>query len=166
MRRLYLLRHATAVPAAPATDDFERALHEDGRREAPAIGRRLRERGLVPRRIVSSTAARAYQTARLVARELRIPARAIVRDEGLYLAASGKLLAAARATPDDVESLMLVGHNPGLTELANALGSRRIDPLPPAGVWCADFDVARWADVAPGRGELVWVDGPSHPAGN
>jgi phosphohistidine phosphatase len=166
MKRLYLLRHAKAVPADPSIDDFERPLHDRGRRDAPVIGRRLRERGLVPERVVSSTAARAYATARIVARELRIPVRGIVRDDGLYLAAPATLLATARATADDVGSIMLVGHNPGLTDLANALTDRRIDNLPTAAVWCADFDVARWADVERETGTLVWFDSPKQAVGD
>ena len=93
MKRLYLLRHAKAVPAEPALDDHARELTVRGMHDAGAMGRYIRKNGFEPELLLASTAARTRQTADLVLRE--IEARVDYR-EALYLAEPGKILASFR----------------------------------------------------------------------
>jgi len=159
-KRLYLLRHAKSSWDDPKLDDFARPLNKRGERDAPLMGRRLREQGFAPDRIVSSPAERAYETARTVARELGYAVAEIVRDEELYLASAATLLHRVHETPDALGSVMLVAHNPGLTNFANMLTGRHIDNLPTCGLYCADFSIRRWRDLTPGTGTLVTFDFP------
>lgn len=161
-KRLFLLRHAKSSWDDSKVDDHSRPLNERGKRDAVIMGRRLRQRGWVPDRIVSSGAVRAYATARAVARELRYPVRAIVKTDDLYLAEPSTLLACVLATSDMVGSLMLVAHNPGLTDFANALCDERIDNLPTCGLYCVDFPVAHWREATPGRATFVLFDSPKN----
>jgi len=159
-KRLYLLRHAKSSWDDPALDDFARPLNKRGQRDAPFMGRRFREQGFAPDRIVSSPAERAYETARTIARELGYALTDIVRDEELYLASPDTLLRCVHATPDALGSVMLVAHNPGLTDFANALTGQHIDNLPTCGLYCADFSIRRWIDLTPGSGDFVCFDYP------
>src|ERR1700733_13472039 len=109
MRRLYLLRHAKAVPAYPELDDHGRALTVKGMHDAAAMARYLRKNNFVPGLILASTSARTRQTAELVLRE--IEAKADSRDS-LYLAEAGKIFRQVQAAPPAAEGVMVVGHNP------------------------------------------------------
>lgn len=118
MRTLILLRHAAATTPWPDGGDFERALTPDGRAEAEAAGRLLAERGTRPQRLLTSPAHRARATADIVARCLGLARTGVEEDPALYLAAPAALRAAIAATDAAVGCLLLVGHNPGLSDLA------------------------------------------------
>jgi phosphohistidine phosphatase len=121
-RRLVLVRHAKASQDG---DDRDRALARRGTNEAPAIGRWLAERQILPDRVVVSPARRARQTWELAAAELR-PSRPSTQDEPeiddrVYGNTVDDLLSVIRETPDAVSTLAIVGHNPAIQELAIAL---------------------------------------------
>lgn len=120
MKHLLLLRHAKSSRDDASLADFERPLAARGREAAPRIGRELARRGWLPDAALVSPALRTRQTWDLVAAEL--PARpAAAFPATLYEAAGETLLAAIRQTPAEVEDLILVGHNPGMEDLADAL---------------------------------------------
>src|SRR5476651_2658867 len=164
MKRLYLLRHAKAVPADPALEDHDRALAVRGMHDAGALARYMRKNGFIPELILSSSSARTRQTTDLVLRELG--ARPDYRDS-LYLAEAGKILALVQGAPQSVAGVMVVGHNPGLEDLANLLAREPVrrkervrrdvleEKFPTAALAVLDFDVARWRDLKPGEGVLV-----------
>ncbi|MGP3921894.1 MULTISPECIES: SixA phosphatase family protein [unclassified Streptomyces] len=117
-RRLVLLRHAKAD--WPQVSDHDRPLAERGRKESPIAGRWLAGTGISPGLTLCSTAARTRETWKLVVHEL--PQRPkTVYEERLYEASLGELIALVNETPDDVRDLLLVGHNPGMHALADAL---------------------------------------------
>ncbi|MBL1069134.1 histidine phosphatase family protein [Streptomyces sp. 7-21] len=117
-RRIVLLRHAKAD--WPQVSDHDRPLAERGRRDAPAAGRWLAGAGVTPALTLCSTATRARETWKLVAHEL--PKRPkTVYEERLYEASLGELIALINGVDDEVRDLMLVGHNPGIHALADAL---------------------------------------------
>jgi phosphohistidine phosphatase len=164
MRRLYLLRHAKAVPADPQADDHARELTVRGMHDAAAMARYLRKNSFVPDVMLVSTSARTRQTAELVLRE--IGSKADYRD-ALYLAEPGKILKAVQAAPQGAEGVMVVGHNPGLEELAGILAREPVrrkererrdvleEKFPTAALAVLDFDADKWRDIAPGEGKLV-----------
>jgi|CZKW01.1.fsa_nt_gi phosphohistidine phosphatase len=119
-RRLLLLRHAKS--AWPDVADHERPLAARGRRDAPAAGRWLRESGCVPDHVVCSTAQRARQTWQLAVAELGASPR-VRFDERVYGATAGQLLDLAREAPLKAQTLLFVGHDPAMRELALTLAS-------------------------------------------
>jgi len=118
MTSLILFRHAKAVPAGPGGDHI-RALAAEGQRAAPLIGAELKRMGLNPEIILVSSAARTQETYTLAAAAGAFGA-ATVEDE-LYLASAGSILKRIRKVPPRTKSVMIIGHNPGLAELASRL---------------------------------------------
>jgi phosphohistidine phosphatase len=166
VKRLLLLRHAKTEPAGPGIDDHARALMPRGSEDAPKLGRYIADKGYTPAFIVASTAARTMQTVELVNEALKGTQR-IDYLEALYLAEPDVILSIIRLAPDKMESLMVVGHNPGLERLATALAREPVkrkekdrfdlieEKFPTAALAVLDFDVPRWRDVAAGEGKLT-----------
>ena len=149
MRRLTLMRHANAQWKDPQISDFDRPLNRRGIAEAEAMSRRLMQLKLIPTILLSSSARRAQQTADIVARELGIAARNTRSEETLYLAAAADILQVVLTSGPRIPHLMILGHNPGITEVANLLAPRRsISDLATAAVCSLTFDSRSWADVA------------------
>lgn len=166
MKRIFLLRHAkSAWPAG--VDDHDRPLAERGRAAAPMVGRYMREQGLLPARVLVSTALRTQQTFALVRPELvpgaeeALPAQLEPR---IYEAPPGALLTVLQEIDNTVPSAMLVGHNPGIAALAlGLLGPDAAETddyvrlrvkVPTAALIVLDAHVDRWADVAPASAAL------------
>jgi phosphohistidine phosphatase len=163
VKRLWLLRHAKAVSAETAPADFTRQLAERGERDARWISERLASGPHRPARIVASPAARTRRTAEIVAEVLARPSSSLVFDERLYLAAAGTLAAAVMATANDVESLLVVGHNPGLSELAlDLVPELPLDDLPTSGIVGIDVDAASWSELETARKRLRCYDFPKN----
>lgn len=153
MLRLTLIRHAKAQPAWSGQEDWDRALEGSGQRDAPEMGRRLKERHLKPEKVLSSPAVRAIATATIIVRELGVSASKVTQDERLYLAAPNTILAVIHELGGTAKHLMIVGHNPGITEFADAIcGERSIDNMPTCAVYSVEFDITRWS-------ELLWHTG-------
>jgi len=156
MKRLILVRHAKSSWATPAQDDIDRPLNERGLRNAPDMACRLRERGQVPALAISSPARRALTTAQLMAAELRIAGADIRVEPSLYEASVETWLRVIAALPASAASVLMVGHNPTLTELANRLcHALRSGNVPTCGVLCLDYDARSWNSVPESR-PLEW----------
>jgi len=160
MLRLVLLRHAKSSWDDIRIDDFDRPLAPRGVRNVPEMGRRLAQRGLTIDLVISSTAVRALATARGVAREIGYREDRIREAPELYLASPEEILGVIRAVPAGVDTLMVIGHNPGFTELANRLDDIRIDNMPTAAMLCVEFTATAWADISPAEAQLCWFDYP------
>jgi phosphohistidine phosphatase len=163
VRRLLLLRHAKTVPGGP--DDHERVLMGRGRADAPAMGRYIRDHGYEPDLILSSTSRRTVETVALLTVQLQGPARTDYV-ESLYLAEPLTILSVIRAAPNEVRTLMVVGHNPGMEAIATELAREPVkrkerdrfdlieEKFPTAALAVLDFDVAHWRDIDAGTGAL------------
>lgn len=160
MKRLYLLRHAKSSWKHPDLSDFERPLNERGKRDAPVMGKRLKEMQIQPDLILSSPAKRAHKTAKIIAKEIDFPKKQIVTDESIYAAGVSTLLDLIRKIDDSFRQVILIGHNPGFTDLANYLTNAQLDNIPTCGIFCTDFDIQSWKDVAEGKGTFVFFDYP------
>ncbi len=148
MKRLTLMRHGNAKWKDPELTDFERPLNRRGGAEAQAMARRLEELKLIPTLILASPAKRTRQTADIVARELGIATRLIRTDESLYLARAEDMLRVIRATGPRIPHLMLVGHNPGISRLADDLGVKYDGEDMGTGAVCTmTFDARLWSAV-------------------
>jgi phosphohistidine phosphatase len=158
-RRLVLLRHAKSD--WPDVADHDRPLAKRGRRDAPAVGRWLGEAGYVPDAVVCSTALRARETWELASGGLlaAVPGAspAVRLEPRVYDASVLGLLMLVREFPPEWRTALMVGHNPGLAELAAGLTDPPPDP-PPAFPTAAVAVLALpgpWSDAGPGQAKLL-----------
>jgi len=150
MKRLTVMRHADARWKDPGTDDFARPLNRRGLSGAEAIAKRLLELEFVPDRLLASTARRAEQTADIVARELSLSVRHVQREERLYLASAADMLRLIQETGPRIAHLMVIGHNPGASDLIHLLVPRGgISTLTTAALCSIVFDTEHWHAIGP-----------------
>lgn len=170
MLRLMLLRHAKSDWSGKV-DDHDRPLTEGGRRASTLMGRSMAAQGLRPDLAVVSTARRAQETWKRAGPALA--EHILQRDEPrLYGASAEAILEVIHETQHDVRTLLLVGHNPGLGQLAVELVGTAREPamarlqekFPTGALAVVDFDVERWGDVSAGLGHLAWFETPKSVA--
>lgn len=167
MRRLTLVRHASAGWSGAAGRDFDRPLTPEGEADCVAMGRALTERRFAPERILCSPAERAYRTAELLAAEIGFPHPRIESFDRLYLASSQEMEELIRATEATCSHLALVGHNPGIGELAQRLGATLHGGMVTCAVVQLELDVGAWDEVASGCGRLIAFERPGRgPVGD
>jgi phosphohistidine phosphatase len=165
MKRLTLLRHAQAETAHSGHSDFDRVLTRRGMEDAAEMARRLRGRKLQIAYILASTAPRAFTTAELFARTLKIPSACIENDDRLYTAGPNEFLNVLQELNSAHEHILIAAHNPGITEFADKLSNeRRIDAMPTCAVATMRFDIANWRDLRWGTGTEVDLDYPARQA--
>jgi phosphohistidine phosphatase len=163
MKRLILLRHAKSSWDHDGLADHDRPLAKRGLRDAPHMGKRLAQHGIAPKLLLTSSAVRARTTAELVIEALGRPDVEIRIEPAIYLASPGQLLDAVASQDDDVGELILVGHNPGMTQLANMLLPEFPLPnLPTAGTVGVDCDCASWSIFDTGPFRLRFYDFPKN----
>jgi phosphohistidine phosphatase len=155
MKRLTLVRHAKSSWKDTDCADIDRPLSGRGKREAPRMGAFLAQQGLRPDIILSSPARRARKTAKLLAQEIPGAEDRLLFDPALYEASATVLLERVRALDEAWQHVMLVGHNPGLTDFANLLTAIGIDNLPTCSVLIADLAVDAWREAAAGCGQPI-----------
>ncbi len=162
MKTLYLIRHAKSSWEATDIEDFERPLNERGKRDSPRMGKRLKEKDIHPDLILSSPAKRALSTAKKIAKILSYPKENIKTDRKLYHADEDTILAVTQNLKDKFNTVMLFGHNPGLTDFVNTLmdGEFDIDNVPTCGVVAFTFGMDSWKDLTWGKGKLLFFDYP------
>lgn len=163
MLRLTLVRHAKTEPQHPGQEDWDRALEPRGQRDAPEMGRRLKNRDLIPDKILTSPAVRALTTATIMAREMGVSASKVTQDERLYLADVKSLLKVVKELGNTANHLMIFGHNPGISEFADAVSSERsIDNMPTCAVYTLQFDIKNWSEVERDTGVDAEFDYPKN----
>ena len=160
MKTLFLVRHAKSSWDNPSLSDFDRPLNKRGKHDAPFMGKLLKSKDIIPDFIVSSSAVRAVTTARHFAEAFEIPKNLIQLEENLYDAEIKDILTVIRGCDDQYNSLMLFGHNPGLTECANYLCQHPIDNIVTAGVYSIGFNVGTWKKVDHGNGTFRFYEYP------
>lgn len=160
MKTLYLVRHAKSSWNDRSLDDIDRPLNGRGKRDAPDMGRRLARQGHWPGQVIASPARRARDTARAICAELDIAADTIHIDEDLYFSGVEGMLRAIERADDAHDTLMLVGHNPTMTELANLLGDLGEWNMPTCAIAIIGFDMASWGLVRTVDGRLLGYDTP------
>ncbi|HEY5565812.1 MAG TPA: histidine phosphatase family protein [Gammaproteobacteria bacterium] len=164
MKRLTLFRHAKSSWRDPDLADHERPLSGRGEKDAPRMAERLRVRRARPSLIVTSTAKRALETAHIVARSLGYPREFLHVEPALYLADPATILQVIAAQDEGFSDLLLVAHNPGLTDLVNELvPDMRLNNLPTAGVVAMESTAERWADIGARNTTLIFYDYPKNP---
>jgi len=160
MKTLTLVRHAKSSWRDTVLGDRERPLNKRGTRDAPIMGRRAVDAGIRPSLIISSPAVRAWTTASVFATELEYPVEFLQREDDIYLASLDSLLDVVASQDAGFNSLMLFGHNPGLTDFANFLSPGLTNNLPTAGIVSVQFDQEDWQLYEKPKTELLVYDYP------
>ena len=159
MKRLYLLRHAKSSWKDTSLPDHDRPLTGRGRRAAKAIARHMRDNGIEPELVLCSTARRARETLDRI--EPALGTGEVQLEPDLYAASAPALLERLRSVPDSVESVMVIGHNPGLQELGLELArtgpaaSDLAAKYPTAALATLAFDASSWRELDRDTAELV-----------
>lgn len=147
MKRLTLLRHGHAEREG-AAGDAERALTRRGEQEAWSASARLAELGLLPQYILASAAVRTRQTAGIAQASFGLPREAMALEPRLYLADTFSLLDVIAGVADDVGHLLVVGHNPGLSELVHLLAPNSRFSSLETGAWATlETPVKTWGGL-------------------
>lgn len=145
MKTLLLLRHAKSSWSEPGLEDHGRPLNKRGKHDAPLVGKLIREQGLTPDLIVSSTARRAQDTARLVGEACGYDGEIDLRQE-LYLSDASCYLDILQTLPDQVNNVLVVGHNPDLEELLGLLTDYN-ETFPTAALAQVELPIANWQSL-------------------
>ena len=157
MKTLLLLRHAKASRDDADLPDHNRPLTDRGKKDAKRLGRQLHDAKLVPDLIISSTARRARKTASKVAKQTNYP-RAIELTDRLYLSTPQEHLEVLRSVPDGEACIMLVGHNPGLSQFVSELTDTDTE-LATAELVQLELPIKHWSEIAKARSaklKKVW----------
>jgi phosphohistidine phosphatase len=156
MKTLLLMRHAKSSWKDTVLADIDRPLNKRGKRDAPRMGRLIREEGLIPDIILSSTALRARMTAESVTDQCGYAGEIIYLDE-LYAADPQTLLEALIRLPEEYSRVLMIAHNPGLEELVERL-TGKYRPMPTAALAYLMIPVQLWQDLAePVEAKTVFV---------
>jgi phosphohistidine phosphatase len=162
MKKIILIRHAKSDWDNPSLPDYDRPLAARGLEDAPKMAELLKKRAIKVDGILSSTVQRAKQTAEITAQVLGIPETHLQWDRSLYHASADHLLAVIQAQPIHLQTLILVGHNPGLTELIIDLGVN-LDNLPTAGQFAFTVLSDNWKDLSAANCRFDWWASPKKP---
>ena len=164
-RILVLVRHAKSDWSTAGLSDFDRPLNNRGRNDAPSMGKRLKEKNIIPDLIISSPAKRAAETAKLIAQEVGYGEDDIQWVEKLYHCPSfifeDVILEAA--IPAHTKSVFIFGHNPGITDYANdTINDFSIDNMPTCGMAGLSFDAEDWNSFPSAKHNLLFYDYPKN----
>jgi phosphohistidine phosphatase len=157
MKKIIFIRHGRAEDADPEISDFERSLTKKGKVISRQMARVLKEKEKNPGLVITSPAFRALETAFIFAGVLGIKPDHVKIDSSLYYRTSMKtFLDLLNIINDDIDVLMLFGHNPAFTEIPDKLSSEGCEFLTKTSAVCVAFKSAKWADVKPGSGKMLY----------
>ncbi len=158
MKTLYIVRHAKCPEALPGMSDFDRPLGEQGLHDAAMLAQRMAARKETVELVVASPAKRTITTAHFFSNALGdLP---IHEERGIFQAAVPNLMSIINALPEELHRVMLVGHNPGVTELVDSLTDANLGHLVPCTVVRVDLEVAHWNEATKGTATVGWWDSP------
>jgi len=127
---------------------------------APEMGARLFDNGIIPELMISSPAKRARSTAKKIAKVIQYPKKSIILSDELYHTGEQTMLSLVQSQNNELQSVMIFGHNPGFTDFANDLCGISIYNIPTCGIVGIKFNVDRWKQVDFRSGELLFFDYP------
>jgi phosphohistidine phosphatase len=162
MKTLTILRHGKSSWKDESQSDYDRPLSRRGEQNVPMMAERITAAGIRPSLIMSSPARRAWATAKLVARTISYPIEFLQREDRLYMASLDQLLDVMAEQDPGFNSIVVVGHNPGLTEFANYLLPGVTDTLPTCGIASLSLETEDWDVRQKKPVELVLYDFPKN----
>lgn len=160
-RRLFMIRHAKSSWVNPLQSDFERPLNDRGEHDAPMMGERLKNLGITPDLIIASTAKRAQQTAKRIAKEVGYDTGTIKSYEKLYHCIPAVFEEVLYEVDDNIKTVFIVAHNPGITEFVNELSPDfEIDNMPTCGIVGAEFTAEQWNEFSRVEKKVILYEYP------
>ena len=165
MKTLIVIRHAKSSWDVAGQKDFDRTLNDRGKRDAPEMAQRLKEKGLAIDLFVSSPAKRAYKTSKYFAAAFKKGKEDIVLDERLYEAPMETFYEVVAALDNKHDTVALFAHNPGITDFVNTLTGVRTDNMPTCGVFAVHADTEDWKTFRESSKQFLFFDYPKNPLG-
>lgn len=159
-KTLFLLRHAHAMDKGVGQKDIDRELDSIGLQNSTRMGINFSNKSLQFDIIICSPAARAHQTASLIAEQLKYETSRIHKNEEIYEASVRTLLQVVNRFKDEWNNVLLVGHNPSITYLAEYLTGAEIGNMTTCGVCRIEFTAEKWEEISEGTGELINYEYP------
>ncbi len=161
MKRLTLLRHANSTWNQPGFTDFERPLNDRGRRDAAEMGTRLANRSFKPEHILTSAAQRAIETVDIIAPVIDYPLADVVHSKTLYNVNLTDMFNFLEKLDEALEHILIVGHNPTWTELANSLiTGPALSNIPSGGIVDLELEIQTWNEIHENCATLLNFDSP------
>ncbi len=150
MKTVYIVRHAKSAWDRPEIPDHFRKLTPGGEEDIRKVAKHLRIKFVNPELIITSSATRALETARIVASELHYPQDQININSAFYRAEREEIVEMVGELPDEIDSVMLIGHNPTFTDIFNAFAEaeNKISNLPTASVAAFRFKIDHWEEIS------------------
>jgi len=147
MKTLYIIRHGKSAWDNPSNRDHDRTLLPEGIERTKKIAKFLADKNIKPDLIVSSSATRAFETARILAHKLHYSEDDIRVETDIYDQGTAYLMELIYGLPNEVSSVMLIGHNPTFTHFANKFMDKSIDALATTGTVSISFETDKWEDI-------------------
>jgi phosphohistidine phosphatase len=160
MKNLLIIRHAKSSWDNINTPDIDRPLNDRGKKDAPAMARKVIKAGISVDRLVSSPARRARHTAELFAREFNVQSNEIVILNELYHALPAAFQQVITSLDDEDNTVALFSHNPGITAFVNTLSSVRLDNMPTCAVFAVKSESPKWSEFFTANREFLFFDYP------
>ncbi len=161
MKTVYFIRHAKAEEKVPGQEDFNRDLATKGRQDAQLMGKKQKMQAINPDLILSSSALRALNTARIFADAFEYPEDKIQTRDKLYNAEPETIQEKIFELDDNIDTVLIFGHNPAISELAIELSNEKADILPTCGIACFQFKIDKWQEATQENAEMVYQDFPA-----
>ena len=146
MKKLYIVRHAKSS-WAEGIDDFDRGLKKRGQLDTRFMAGKLISRGAKIEEVISSSAKRTKKTTKLMNEIYGLPSENISYRKDLYLSPPKTIISTIKDTDDSIEELMVVAHNPGVTQVVNYLAHEHFENIPTCGIACILFESKSWKDI-------------------
>jgi phosphohistidine phosphatase len=160
MKQVILIRHAKSDWGNPGLDDFDRPLNERGKKDAPLMAGRLKDRNIIIDAFIASPAKRAAKTARIFAEAFRLEKSDIIFKDELYMAGPPVFFDVIENTDNKFTTIAIFSHNNGITDFANRLAAVRIDNIPTCGIVAIKADCNSWTDFRNANKEFLFFDYP------
>tara|TARA_R110002050_G_scaffold204327_2_gene339738 strand:+ start:44591 stop:45094 length:504 start_codon:yes stop_codon:yes gene_type:complete len=146
MKKLVIVRHAKSS-WKNGEDDYERSLKKKGKLNVPLMAGKLLTRGIDVKQIISSSAKRTMKTTELINGVLDLDESKVSFQKELYLASPKTMINTIQSVADEVDELMIVAHNPGVTLVVNYLANEHFENIPTCGMACILFDINSWSEI-------------------
>jgi len=159
MKTLLLARHAKSDWGDKNFSDFDRPLNNLGKLDAPKMALYLQQCGYLIHQIISSDAARALETAEEY-KNCLTPEKNLITHHDLYLASADTIVDIVSKISPSHNSVMIIGHNPGMSEALNYLCKEKFNDMSSCGVGIVQFEVSNWQDIAEGSGDVLGFESP------
>ncbi|ULQ55762.1 histidine phosphatase family protein [Flavihumibacter rivuli] len=160
MKKLLLVRHAKSSWGDLTISDFDRPLNDRGQRNAPEMAHRLLKRDIKIDLFITSTAKRAVETATHFVKAYDRPLKELVLKDELYHAPPHVYANVISEVDDENDTIIIFGHNPGITEFVNQLTNTRIDDMPTCAIYALKVDAKHWKDFDTAKKEFWFFDSP------